>query len=371
MKILALSNTKLQKSHGGGQVVLAYCEGLRSRGHDIDFFDPGEFTLFPQMTKALSYRTALGMVQKAFSRILKKKYDIVEFYGGQGWLGSALLSCLPTRDFLIIQHSNGIESHRYEIMEKHLGPINLLGEKRKFYQLNPAPMFNLGFRSSDAIVTVSEFDRAYANSFVGEERCISVNNCLSPEFLSLGLPAHKKEQVIYVGNWTRTKGCDLLASDLSSFLGSHPHYHFKIIGVGESFNLDKWFPADLHKQISVIPFVTDKQDLIRHYQECSLAVLPSFYESFGLAAVEAMACGCALVGNPTGYMYELDHLKNVYHLDRPEKGYLHLALATLAGNTSLRQSIAQAGHQKVQDLNWSNSVEKLEKTYQHWLKTLR
>jgi hypothetical protein len=50
-----------------------------------------------------------------------------------------------------------------------------------------------------------------------------------------------------------------------------------------------------HPRITFLPPLSPP-DLARHMQESKIFLFSSRYESFGLAAAEAAACGCALVG---------------------------------------------------------------------------
>lgn len=47
----------------------------------------------------------------------------------------------------------------------------------------------------------------------------------------------------------------------------------------------------------LIPGFVKDEDLLRLYRGCSLFVFPSFYEGFGLPALEAMSCGCPTIGS--------------------------------------------------------------------------
>lgn len=47
----------------------------------------------------------------------------------------------------------------------------------------------------------------------------------------------------------------------------------------------------------VMPGFVEDEDLLRLYRSCSLFVFPSYYEGFGLPALEAMACGCPTIGS--------------------------------------------------------------------------
>ena len=57
-------------------------------------------------------------------------------------------------------------------------------------------------------------------------------------------------------------------------------------------------------RIQFCGFVSDA-DLLQLYNACDLFVFPSFYEGFGLPALEAMACGRAVVCSHTSALPEV------------------------------------------------------------------
>ena len=99
----------------------------------------------------------------------------------------------------------------------------------------------------------------------------------------------KKNQIISVGRWeSYQKNLPLLLETLRSFLDKNPSWTSLVIGSG--------LPAKSpHPRITFLPPLTPP-DLARHMQESRIFFSSSRYESFGLAAAEAYACGCALVG---------------------------------------------------------------------------
>ena len=104
----------------------------------------------------------------------------------------------------------------------------------------------------------------------------------------------------------------------------------------------------------------------------SMLVMPSYYESFGLAAAEAMACGAAvIISGKTGFGSTLRNGRDALVLDPINADTLFAACAQLLSNTPLRVKIAESGYRRVQSLRWESSIVKLETTYLDWLEEHR
>ena len=76
---------------------------------------------------------------------------------------------------------------------------------------------------------------------------------------------------------------------------------------------ETWFADQVHRaardsgvadRIQFCGFVSD-DDLLQLYNACDLFVFPSFYEGFGLPALEAMACGRSVVCSHTSALPEV------------------------------------------------------------------
>ena len=99
----------------------------------------------------------------------------------------------------------------------------------------------------------------------------------------------KKNQIISVGRWeSYQKNLPFLLKTLRSFLDKNPSWTSLVIGSG----LPTKSP---HPQITFLPPLSSP-DLACHMQQSKIFLSTSRYESFGLASVEASACGCTVVG---------------------------------------------------------------------------
>jgi len=99
----------------------------------------------------------------------------------------------------------------------------------------------------------------------------------------------KKNQIVSVGRWeSYQKNLPLLLKTLRAFLDKNPTWTSLVIGSG----LPTKSP---HPRMTFLPPLSPP-DLARHMLESQIFFSSSRYESFGLAAAEALCCDCMLVG---------------------------------------------------------------------------
>lgn len=103
--------------------------------------------------------------------------------------------------------------------------------------------------------------------------------------------------------------------------------------------------------------------LVDLYNSCQVFLHPSHLEGWGLPAVEAMACGCALVAahNEGVDDFAEDGVTAlVVPIRAPEQ--LAEAVKRLLTNDSLRYKLAAAGRERVAQFDWSAAVDLMEET---------
>ncbi|MBI2165364.1 MAG: glycosyltransferase [Chloroflexi bacterium] len=106
------------------------------------------------------------------------------------------------------------------------------------------------------------------------------------------------------------------------------------------------------------------QELPTYYNAAEVLVLPSYYESFGLVALEAMACGVPVIAARVGGLQ--------YVVREGETGYLlawHCPdiyaerLEVLLNNEDLRQSMGKAARSLAADQTWGAMAQELANAY--------
>ncbi|MFM6266569.1 MAG: glycosyltransferase family 4 protein, partial [Dolichospermum sp.] len=340
---------------------------LQERGHEVDLFGPDAYEPLQFLRgRANQYRQALGMLFFCLLQINKKKYDIIEFYGAESWLTVSFLTLFKNRHYLIVSHSNGLETHASVVMSKyHI--------RTKWYQIDQSRLFEQGFKKMDGIICVSDYDRVYGirNYYQPESNLITIEPSLLSNFLNLQFHVSRCQIIAYCGTWLDRKGVQVIKNDIAKILLEFPNCIFRLIGVGHLFQKTEHFPDELCNRIEVFPFVDNKETLKEIYKTVSIFIMPSIYESFGLVSAEAMACGCALVANKTGFASSLKHREEAMLINEPLSPYLYESVKELLLDESLRVKIAQMGYKRVQSLRWDLAIDKLELTYSQWLHEFR
>jgi glycosyltransferase involved in cell wall biosynthesis len=112
--------------------------------------------------------------------------------------------------------------------------------------------------------------------------------------------------------------------------------------------------SGVEDRIRFTGFVSDS-DLLQLYNACDLFVFPSFYEGFGLPALEAMACGRAVTCSNTSALPEVVDgaaiLFDPYSVEEMVR-----AMADLLRDTQLRTRMERLGLQRAAHFSWQKSA---------------
>ena len=109
----------------------------------------------------------------------------------------------------------------------------------------------------------------------------------------------KRQVIIAVGRWqSLQKNTPLLIRVLEAVLLAHRQYSARIVGSGPDVveKLVQRISADCRPRIEIVGRV-EHQKLPAHYQGSQIFLCTSRYESFLIAAGEALCCGCSVVGD--------------------------------------------------------------------------
>jgi len=109
------------------------------------------------------------------------------------------------------------------------------------------------------------------------------------------------------------------------------------------------------------------EDMVRHYAEATIAVVPSVYEGFGLPAGEAMACGVPVVSTSGGALPEV--VGDAGELVPPrDVDALTRAIAGLLDDEQRRLELGHKGRERIDSLFcWRVTASHMEAYYQQVL----
>jgi glycosyltransferase involved in cell wall biosynthesis len=109
-------------------------------------------------------------------------------------------------------------------------------------------------------------------------------------------------------------------------------------------------------------------DLVRLLQSAAVVAIPSLYEGFSLPAIEAMACGTALVTTDAGALPEVVGSKAGLRVRAGDVGELTAALQLVLDSPSLADQLGRAGRRRVlASYTWRSTAERTVEWYREVL----
>lgn len=368
-RILAVANCPLNPHLGSGYVIGGYAERMRARGHEVVALQPSDYEWLPNFRGAKRLRTLCGCSAAVLREVKRREYDIVELWGGPSWWVTARLAQRPNRP-LLVARSNGLEPHAQEALRLH-------GVERSPGALSARGLFDRwqrtddAFRRADGLTLVSDFERRFAErmKYQPAERLLTVENPLLENWLGQSPGEDRPLTIGFCGSWLPNKGAGLLLEALAMALRNRPQWRARLIGLERREDLPP-MPDDVARRIEFVSSVP-RERLRDEYRQMAILALPSAYESFGLVAAEAMACGCALAASPTGFAADLTPGKEVWLIEQRTAKAWAEGLAVLMTSETRRREIARAGCERVQELRWPEAVDRLEAFYSRLLAARR
>lgn len=160
------------------------------------------------------------------------------------------------------------------------------------------------------------------------------------------------------------KGLDYLLEALFDLAKVYPDISLSIIGEqkkgGHTERLIK--KLCLEDRVSFFSNITRKE-LRKTYCEAEIAIIPSLYEGFGFAAIEAMACGVPLISTSGGALPEV--IKDVGIIIPPKNSKeIYNSIDLLLSSSGLASQLALKASERVKSkFSWKVIAKKLEKVY--------
>jgi glycosyltransferase involved in cell wall biosynthesis len=109
-------------------------------------------------------------------------------------------------------------------------------------------------------------------------------------------------------------------------------------------------------------------DLVRLLQSAAVVAIPSLYEGFSLPAIEAMACGTALVTTDAGALPEVVGSKAGLRVRAGDVGELTAALQLVLDSPTLAEQLGRAGRRRVlAAYTWRSTAERTADWYREVL----
>ena len=359
---------------------------LAERGHDVDVFtrriDPGALAIVPiAQTKAGSAR--LVHIDAGPAQRLEKEalLPYVEAFAA----GVASFAEAEGTSYDVVHSHYWLSGVAGEALRRrwgapHIAMFHTLGEvksRSRMTELEPPARIDAErdiAREADRIVVASRDEQELLVRHYGADAGhIAVVPC--GVNLDLFQPIDKDEArqqlglrdddriLLFVGRIEPLKGVDILLGAAAQVEAESDCFVLIIGGDSAAQDGEMAHLRLLASELGISERVNflgavDHEKLPLFYSAADVCVVPSFYESFGLVALEAMACGTPVVASRVGGLTAT--------VRDGETGYLipwrcpepfAERIELLLGNEQLRRAVGASARETVERVRWANVAE--------------
>ena len=245
-----------------------------------------------------------------------------------------------------------------------------------------------GGKMADLVVTVSYAmkDELISLGFPREKIQVSYNGVDPQKYNPAGISEDDKKKIreyyglkdddimiLFLGRLVGVKGVDKLIMAMPHILPKFPNAKLVIVGVGDLQeyiqNLVRTIRMDQYVRFR-FDFVPEEERIL-HYAACDIAVFPSFYEPFGIVALEAMAMEKPVVVGAAGVsgMREIviccGEEQCGYHVDPNNPSDVAWGILSALESPEKRKWLGKNGRKRVlSEFTWNRIAEKTVELYE-------
>ncbi len=265
---------------GYGRHVKMITSELRKRGHEVDIlttnFSPGK-VVKEKGVKRFWNTPFTKFTPGLLNYLLKNDYDIIHVHGYpsfQPWIAA-------------IAH----KFKRYPLVfTPHYHPFG--NKPRLLRRLFDYSFGRPSLKSADKIIVLTTYEKKLISNIISKNKLKIIPNPIPLNDLKKIKGFKKKyglkKYLLFVGRLEEDKGINYL-------IDAAENIDVVIIGKDVGYKNKIKRKPNVH----LLGQVSDKE-LMKAYTECSLVVMPSKYEAFGIVFIEAMAYGKPVIGSKVG-----------------------------------------------------------------------
>ncbi len=190
---------------------------------------------------------------------------------------------------------------------------------------------------------------------------------------TIGIPPEHR-MILFVGRIQPLKGIDVLMRALAIVKKREPNLAKDICVsiIGGDPNPDSEIEQaeferleTLRTELDITDLVAfrgakDQDTLVYYYAAAEMVVMPSHYESFGMVAIEAMACGTPVVASDVGGLsFSIEDGFNGYLVPGRDHEALANKIILLLKYPLLREQLSEQARTWVQRYSWANIADEL------------
>ncbi|MBX5489775.1 MAG: glycosyltransferase family 4 protein [Chloroflexi bacterium] len=301
-------------------------------------------------------------------RALSGRYDLVHVASGDAVLAAALrrrgLLHVP-----VVNHVLGVEHVHWQHLQeaRRRGEEHVSWRHRLWFGGLRCRQVEASIRWSDHVLCSCRQDQRaiVARGWRQAGEVTVAPPGVDDLFLEAPPASLDSQTILFLGGWTFRKGIRDLVAAFAQVHAALPSARLRVAGAHAPRDVVlRSFPEELRPAVTVEAPSCPPEALPSLMRECALLVLPSLYEGFGMAFLEAMAVGLPVVGTPTGGMADLiSPGRNGLLVPARAPAALAEAMIALLSAPCQRRALGQAARQTAQAHPWERAARETLAVY--------
>ena len=189
--------------------------------------------------------------------------------------------------------------------------------------------------------------------------CVTLPNGVDTRiFAPLAAAQRRSNVILYVGRLVPSKGVE----DLLEAAKALPDYEFWLAGNGSGMIKRPALP-----NVKLLGPIRDVRKLALCYNEATLCAFPSYWETFSLVGLEAMACGKAIISTKLGFSEYVEDGRDGLIVDPGRSQDLIQSIKYLMDNEGERTRIERNAREKALQFDWDIITDRYRGLYEKLL----
>jgi len=312
MRFLVVYNGPESPDGGSSGTVWQTNRALEKLGHEVSCIYQDDLKRsLPHHNLHYAFELPRRMLEAVQNRASKSEFDVILISQPYGYLVGKWLRAQKSRT-IYLHRSHG---HELAVSNQLSSWGDALGTKRSFgrriasrvlaLRLHQQARFALKY--ADGTVVPSTFDRDFLIEHEGanQQTVRAIFHASVPAYLDSAPQPYTEDRhkkLLYVGNFTRVKGGDILWETGTALLRKYPDLTLTVVtDPSDQPKAKAGFGADVVDRISFQNWVS-QAELMSIYDRHGLQIVPSRYEGASKAHYEGMSRGLCLICSSVGAM---------------------------------------------------------------------
>lgn len=369
-----------------GNFVQYQARELHRRGHDVIVISPQPYIpdipiipkRFRNLHKNIGFSKNNGGIKVIYPRTLSLPNPRTQWITAlvSRFRSSAWTKHLKRDDFIPdivnahVAQPNGFASipiaEHFEaplVTTVHGADLNLL-----YKQFVNRKFINKTFDQSNAVIVNSNTLRQIAQEGHGTQNIHVVPNGIPIDIVNMAQNQQRPSKIndnlstiVSVGNLIKSKGHHTVLEMLATL---EHEVQYIIVGDGPQREALQQMVSELG--LNQVEFIGEipNEDVFRYLSHAQLFILPSYREAFGIAYIEAMACGLPVIAcEGEGPEDFINHGENGFLIPKHDVEMLQRLTEELLRSPSYREEIGSAAQRTAREYTWEQNVDQVEQIY--------